>query len=581
MTTAVATRGARVAKRGLPVWLPLGVVEARRLARHPVTLLGLALSLYALTWQFWGMLPVLQRDDASVGVSLLPLAAGTLLAAHIGTLRGHRHGTEELFASTGTAERSRTLAHLVAAAGPVGVTVVVVVGWLAAARVAGGVGTPNLAELAAGPAIVALGAVIGVTGARWLPHPLSGPLLLLALALVQAWPNLFGLGTDSAIAPVLSPWLMIDTPKAGAITDLRPASAHLLYLLGVVGLVGVAALARRGLRTQLVLSGALAVAVTVSGVAWQLRPPPSRAVRAAYALTIDAPSYQRCQEGPQAVICAYPGFTSLAARYRPVITGVADRVPGNHPPVRVRQLAAPPWVPEAADRLQFQASQRANRHPRHDGWIELAPGWGVAAGTAPFELGLGLQTAVTALGIPRGTSARSPFETCSTGGQARGVVALWLAAQASSGAAALLRQAATAPLVGYGQYDDQGGELTITDPVVAAYLSDEQVFIPNLERARELTPAFHRLDALYAVQLLDQAPADVAAALVPHWERWTGSSTPSDELADALGLVVHPPLDEALRAAGVAESTIRRVARRYASADDHGAYPLARHRPCR
>ncbi len=580
MTTAVTLRGARVAARGLPVWLPLGLVEARRLARHPVTLLGLCLSLYFLTAQFWGVLPVLQRDDATVGASLLPLAAGTLLAAHISTLRGRRHGTEELFASTGAAERTRTLAHLVAAVGPTGVAVVVVVGWLAAARGVGGVGTPNLAELAAGPVIVALGAVIAVAGARRLPHPLSGPLLLLALALGQAWPNLFGLGTDSAIAPLLSPWLMVDTPKPGAITDLRPAAAHLLYLLGVVGLVGVAALARRGRRPQLILSGALAVAITVSGVAWQLRPPPPRALQAAYALTIDAPSYQRCQRDPRAVICTYPEFEPLVARYRRVIDGVLSRVPGDHPPVRVRQLAAPPWVPEAADRLQSRAATRANRHPRHDSWIELAPEWGAAAGTAPFELGLGMHAAVTALGIPRGGSVRSPYETCSTGGQARGVVALWLTAQATPGAATMLRQAATAPMVGYYQVDDQGRELTVTDPVVTAYLIDEEVFLPNLERPHELTPAFHRLDALYAVQLLDRAPDDVAAALARNWDRWTDSSTRSDELADALGLVVHPPPDEALRAAGVAEFTIRRVTRRYASADDRGAYAMFR-RPCR
>jgi hypothetical protein len=217
-----------------------------------------------------------------------------------------------------------------------------------------------------------------------------------------------------------------------------------------------------------------------------------------------------------------------------------------------------------------------------DGWIELAPAWGVAAGAVPFELDLGLQTAVTALGIPTRGIWRSPTEACSTGGQARGVVALWLTAQATPAVATALRQVATRPLTGSIHVDGQGRELIVTDPVVMAYLANEQLFLPDVDRPpREATPAFHRLDALYALQLLERDPDEVAAAVAPHWAQWTDPSTPSHELAAALGLVVHPPPDEALRAAGVAEFTIRRVTRRFANADERGGYPMFRHRPGR
>jgi hypothetical protein len=72
----------------------------------------------------------------------------------------------------------------------------------------------------------------------------------------------------------------------------------------------------------------------------------------------------------------------------------------------------------------------------------VTPGvlWGNAEWEGGFQLGLGLQVAAHALGYPTG----SPFDSagsCRTEGQAKAVVAIWLAAQATAGSGAALRAA--------------------------------------------------------------------------------------------------------------------------------------------
>jgi len=108
-----ASRSVRHSRRS-PV-LALARVEGRWLLRHPIVLASLpfcAVAYFLLTMQ---QAPVLSRDDVSVAAALCPLAGAVFLAANLATTRSARHGADELFGSTVTAQNQRTLGHLLSA----------------------------------------------------------------------------------------------------------------------------------------------------------------------------------------------------------------------------------------------------------------------------------------------------------------------------------------------------------------------------------------------------------------------------------------------------------------------------------
>jgi hypothetical protein len=258
MTTTVEHHDERPPAAGVPrevtagvrsrrSMLALAAVESGRLLRHPAVLAATALSAWLLWRAGRGIVPVLHYADIATQVPLAPLAGAALLATNLAVLRPHRDGAVDLYGSTRLSLARRTLAHLVSVL-PLamlgGVLVAADLAWLAG--VPGSVGAPSMAEAATGPALIVLGGCLGVVLGRLWRSVALAPLALVVLAagsLTLAELNVGGHDTRPYVwlGTLLRP-VTIDPPPAALLG--RPATWHLVYLLGAAVVLGVLAVWR-------------------------------------------------------------------------------------------------------------------------------------------------------------------------------------------------------------------------------------------------------------------------------------------------------------------------------------------------
>jgi hypothetical protein len=502
----------------------LAVVEGWRLLRHPAILAGLAISVWWLTVDGRGLLPVLDRADVTTAVAIAPLAGGVLLAANQAALRSRRHGTEELYGTVPASPATRTGAHLAALLGVVALAAVLAAAKLAWLAAVGGVRAPDPGEAAVGPALVALAGVIGVLLARWAPSPLVAPVALLALAVGELWPSLYSWSGRDPRYLWLRPWQELDGPREVA---YRPAGWHLLYLAALAALLAVLALARHGRLPGRVVTGGLAL-VVVAGTAWaQLRPAPA-AAEAAIVQTVERPqASQACQRRGTVRYCHFSGYGQWVDRWAAVVGPVLARLPGpaRGRPVQVRQDIGELW---RLDGLSASTNERllvgARWHVATDRVIPVGMSWGTGRRGEADAFDLALRAAVWAVGLP--VDLNLPGEmgsVCDTNGQARAVVAVWLAGQARPAAKDTLRGAFAAP---------------------PSAPDAQRYFLESLGASPlgRIPPPWlwSKPDGMYALQLLDRPAGQVAAALGPRWDRLVDPATPTAELVSALGLRPEP-----------------------------------------
>ncbi|MBW3651735.1 MAG: hypothetical protein KY458_14315, partial [Actinobacteria bacterium] len=143
------------------------------------------------------------------------------------------------------------------------------------------------------------------------------------------------------------------------------------------------------------------------------------------------------------------------------------------------------------------------------------------------ELSLALGAASRVVGLP--LAPAEPGALCDTAGQARAVVALWLAAQSTPAAGRAL------------------GHLTETH---VAHLggSDPQSGPPHLvmaEDAVQRAAAWGMVEVRHALALQRRPAAEVEAVLAPQWDRFTDPTATTEELAAELEL--EPVAASALR----------------------------------
>ena len=176
---------------GRDLWrllVQLGLVEGRRLVRHPVFLAGVALSVYLLALAGFRQMVPSTRSQVLAGMGLIPIAGGTLLAVNLGAVRDRRSGTEELYASMPAVPSARTPAHLlsVAAAVLAGCLLLALAGVLTVTiggPISGWKAGPL--DLIQAPLVIAAAGAVGVLFARWIATPagiLFGPILIVVLA---------------------------------------------------------------------------------------------------------------------------------------------------------------------------------------------------------------------------------------------------------------------------------------------------------------------------------------------------------------------------------------------------------------
>jgi len=501
----------------------LARVEARELAASPW--FGVGIGFLAVSFIAFAIVYASDNGEHWVEVIALapwlahPLVGMVVLAAHRGVTRARRDGADELFDALPVGSSTRTWGFLGSAWVPVLSLVVfsVVYGTTVAVR------SPNLyGSPAAGSVPVVLsalvlgvgGVVLGVALGRWVRFALAPIVAVVAVGFVS-------LKLASAGDPGWNPLSQLATfpplsSQGPTFTD-EPAWSHLAWVLALTGAVLLVAIARhRRDRTVAVLGVAACLLVAVTGVA-ATRPMPGPSAARIANLIADPARYQACLPADSTRVCAYPGNEELAGRFLAEVTPVVAALPNTVPPLTFRQRfpgqledlppevarklgdGVPP-VPAGEATLGFDGSSGAVRVPR-------------------FLVALG------ALGVP--LEAGPDGSPAVLAGQARGVVAIWLATRGlDPGTAAKITAGRTA-------HNGEPGPEPL-DSFDRGFAWPQDCGSPVVWSAQDLRAA----RAIAAIP-----EAGVLAGVHQGWDRWRDPATGTDELLAALGLPPVGPFD--------------------------------------
>ncbi|MFL5797747.1 MAG: hypothetical protein ACJ77A_07400 [Actinomycetota bacterium] len=247
--------------------LALTLIEGRRLITHPAILAAAGVILLVGVRG-----PGALRFLLLVGAGYFALGIGTLVAANLCASRSRRDGTDELLTTLPLRSADRAAAQLLSVAFPLGAALLVggvlamtTRPW-AGASVRLGIeprtimhGLPDFAQ---GPLLIAFLGVAGVVLARWFGTAASVPIVFGAIVAIN-W--IAGL--------TRGPLHWLNPAAEYSQTHLEPASVmpwHLAYLVGLIMLMGLVALARRPRAPGVQVYGAAAVALTALGGVMQV-----------------------------------------------------------------------------------------------------------------------------------------------------------------------------------------------------------------------------------------------------------------------------------------------------------------------
>lgn len=529
MTATLTPQGVHSPLSSRRVVFHLGRFEALRTLRHPLTWVGAAGS----AWMMWvlggDVAPILERDSVFLAGAMLPLAATTLLSANYATLRQTR--LPELLATQPSGTTAPVLGVQLGVVSPVLLAVLLQAVGLAYLLLGDPVGSIAWSELAVGPLLVAVFGMGGVLLARGIRHPIIAPLFLVGLAVLQllASPDAQIFSSEpTANVEWLAPWMI---PSSFApIEDLaaRPSWLHLVYLIGLGLVLGSLAVPPKGrVRTaRYFLVGFFAAGVVAGSVTLPSEP-------GGTFNWPEAAASQTCDTAADIEFCAFGFYADWIPRWQATVAAV--------------DALAPVSIDEVIQR------------PHNIGWDEdsgLSNGvralttleWDRPRARPNQAFGLALASAQSAVGLPTmpETRALTPEEIdsvieqnpgypgdlraqlesegpqqqdCSAIGQARIVVALWLAGAALSNGAEVLQQ----------RLDEYPSAVT---------------FIPP-EPAHRSGVTIGRSDAELALELLSLPPTEVHDELENRWGEAIDPVTPVVDLAAWFDLSVpdRPEID--------------------------------------
>lgn len=501
----------------------LARVEAVRMLRHPVTVIGVLLLLgpWVYGWLTDGVprTPVLQDEDRGMQILvLLVLGGSALIVANLAALRAHRHHTTDQYGVLALPDPWRTGAFLLAVL-PLGLLAgaVVAVRITVLSLAPAPAGRPNPYELVTGPVGVLLLGAAGVLLARLARTAVVAPLVLLGIVAGQFVDVL--LARETALSGLLPVRLGFEAAPLPAYLMGRPAAMHLVYLAGLVVLCGSAALWRGGARGRrlapLVVSG-LALTLVAGGL--QLRPADAALVAARKTATVRPADAQTCRTAGSVTYCAFADFAGWIGEWDPVVRGVLRAVPDTEArrPLAVRQrvfaYGGPTgggWTtgPEemAARAAQWRAADRAAGTPNA---VTVGSTWG----DGRSEVGL---AGLVAYEVIARQGAGPYGVVCGS----RAVLVAWLAGQATPATAAGLRTV-----------DDQStGGVGFTEPNFSS-----GVDVPDREMA-------------VAWALLRQPADRIAAVVRTHWGELIRADTPTERIGALFGVPVPAQLPEGER----------------------------------
>jgi hypothetical protein len=256
-----------------------------------------------------------------------------------------------------------------------------------------------------------------------------------------------------------------------------------------------------------------ALAVTTGAAVVQTRPT-SEALATRRLAAASDPAQQVCQRRGPAVYCVYPGFEPQIGLWEPTVRAVLAGVPpaaaARAVPVTVAQRIGWPRLFAEEAILTAEEDPARGRPPV----ASVGTAWGRDGLTlAQARLAANVAARLTGLTRPEPPPG-SELARWNAPCQAHGVVALWLAGQATPHAAEGLRQ---------GIADVYGGIFTLVHDV-----DPDDLWWG--ERAGR-----------FALALLDRPRDQVAQALWRNWDLVTSPETTIERLGEVLGMQPPPP----------------------------------------
>jgi hypothetical protein len=547
VTSAEPPRARRTAPEPRKVAMALGRVEAHELLFNPWFGAGigfLAVLLLMLTVVYasdngseWGEMAEMAPWLAH------PMAGMVVVAAHRAVTRARRDGTDELFEACPADPTTRTWGWLCTAWVPVVALLVFNAAYFGglALRSPNLYGSPGLDGVAHVLGALTLGAgavALGVAVGRWVPFALAPVVAVVAVGFASLRLSTFG---DPGWNPLQQLSTLPPTSEVSPLFGDRPVWAHLAWLLALTALMVVLAVTRHPRRganpTQLTGEGdrqdhpspvssgrgpVIAAGVVVSlllvatGVA-ATRPMSGASAERIAALVARPADHQRCRPAGQIRVCAHVGHGELLDRTVDQVAPVAAVLPAGVAPVTLRQ--------RYNGRVEALAPEVSRRLP---GGVPPVP---------PDEIPLGFDVTRDELLVPRFLVAlralRLPTEPdpdlrpAVVAGQARGVVALWLATRG------LDLPDARRLLVGRPAGDPHRP---------AADTFDRGYAWPE---GCGTAPVVWSAQDLRAARALAALPdAAVRDAVHGGWERWRSPDTGTDDLLRSLGLAPAGPFDQ-------------------------------------
>jgi hypothetical protein len=445
-----------------------------------------------------------------------PMIGMVVLAAYRATTRAARDGAEELFDTCPAAPDTRTAGFLLSAAVPVatlGVFLAVLATAVAlrAPLLQGTLGADSAARVLGVLVLGAGGVALGVALGRWVRFGLA-PVITVVLIGFFATAVINGsvphdwkpLGQLSTAPPVnsLSP----------VFAD-KPAFWHLLWLIGLTALVGVVALARHR-RDRTVAMAAAATVVVLLAAGFGATGPMPAASAARIADRVASPErHQVCAatDGPVDV-CVYRFHRELLGRVTDAVGPIAAAFPAGMPRLTLRQVFINGDLGDLPPEVRRRLTGTDLGRPAG----EVALGFGYT--DTELVEGPAFSLALASLGLPYEPDEELPPTVIA--GQARGVVAMWLATR-DPDAAALAAIASV--------------DRWSADPVDRRLHDSHECSVPPVVWSAQDRAAARTVLALPATQ--------VAPVVSDGWSRWSDPRTGTDELLAALGLPAVGPFD--------------------------------------
>lgn len=242
------------------VILSLARVEGRRLLRHPIFVVGVALSVIGTLIQgveAWGRPPSVVEPIWPIGFPIGPLAVFGFVAMNLAAMRDRLTGAEETFRAAPLPHRARTAALLVSAAWAVAAGLVLLTPFVARFALVYRVSLADIVKLVEEPLIVAVVALAGTALGRLAPSRLVGAVAAFFIFMAM------GAYAHPVVAyQSLGLWVIPDS--------LPSVGWHILYLVGLGSCAATLALMKDGVRRSLVAASAIGVAAVAVGAILQL-----------------------------------------------------------------------------------------------------------------------------------------------------------------------------------------------------------------------------------------------------------------------------------------------------------------------